>query len=335
MDYYSELGVNKSASEAEIKKAYRKLAVEYHPDKNQGNKDAEEKFKKISEAYQVLSDEKKRREYDQKSFSKAEGARGPGGFGFDDFVNNFGGDFHDWRKKSNDRARKTQGRTHAPPPSTEHLDIRLDECISLSDALTGKKIEISFPRKKIDYLNVSGSMINYTIEDEEKEIAITLNLKKIYLPIKQENNKTYTVVRIPRLGNEEVKTRSDIWGEIEQLPIIGDLYVMIYFDVPEKVKIEGNRIVHIIDVPFSKTLFDKEKLTIETLFNKKYEASITRPKALSNLKFSIPNEGILDEKGKTGEYLVKFDVLAPNIDNLSEEKRNKLKDIILECESKS
>ena len=64
-DYYKILGVSKSATQDEIKKAYRKLAVKYHPDKNEGDKASEEKFKEISEAYEVLGDPEKRKKYDE------------------------------------------------------------------------------------------------------------------------------------------------------------------------------------------------------------------------------------------------------------------------------
>lgn len=82
-DYYEVLGINKGASEDEIKSAFRKLAIKYHPDKNQGNKEAEEKFKEINEAYQVLSDPEKKARYDQYGTADFNGS-GFGGFeGFD------------------------------------------------------------------------------------------------------------------------------------------------------------------------------------------------------------------------------------------------------------
>ena len=96
-DYYEVLGVDKSASADEIKKAYRKLAIQYHPDKNPGNKEAEEKFKEAAEAYSVLSDADKKARYDQFGHAGVEGA-GPdfsGGFGnLNDILNDlFGGAF--------------------------------------------------------------------------------------------------------------------------------------------------------------------------------------------------------------------------------------------------
>ena len=80
-DYYEVLGVERTASAAEIKKAYRKLAIQYHPDKNPGDKEAEEKFKEAAEAYSVLSDADKKARYDQFGFEGVSGAGGGSGFG--------------------------------------------------------------------------------------------------------------------------------------------------------------------------------------------------------------------------------------------------------------
>ncbi len=94
-DYYEVLGVDKSADEASLKKAYRKLAIKYHPDKNPGDKEAEEKFKEVAEAYDVLSDPQKRSRYDQFGHAGLGGAGGGGGYGgggmsMEDIFRNFG-----------------------------------------------------------------------------------------------------------------------------------------------------------------------------------------------------------------------------------------------------
>ena len=80
-DYYETLGVTREAGSDEIKKAYRKLALEYHPDRNQGSKEAEERFKVITEAYEVLRDSEKRAVYDRYGSQGLKGGAGPGGFG--------------------------------------------------------------------------------------------------------------------------------------------------------------------------------------------------------------------------------------------------------------
>ena len=101
-DFYEILGISKSASQAEIKKAYRKMAIKYHPDKNPGDKTAEENFKKAAEAYEVLSDENKKARYDKYGHAAFDGPQGGGGFGgggmnmediFSQFGDIFGGGF--------------------------------------------------------------------------------------------------------------------------------------------------------------------------------------------------------------------------------------------------
>src|ERR1700761_2054130 len=92
-DYYDVLGVSKGADADEIKKAYRKMAIKYHPDRNQGDKAAEEKFKEAAEAYEVLSDAEKRKMYDQYGHAGVNGAGYGGGYqnvNVEDIFRNFG-----------------------------------------------------------------------------------------------------------------------------------------------------------------------------------------------------------------------------------------------------
>ena len=91
-DYYKILGIDRKASTDEIKKKYRKLALEFHPDRNQGDKQAEEQFKNINEAYQVLSDDTKRKRYDQlgSSYSDWQRRGAPGNFNWNDWVSQQG-----------------------------------------------------------------------------------------------------------------------------------------------------------------------------------------------------------------------------------------------------
>ncbi|MDP4176738.1 MAG: molecular chaperone DnaJ [Bacillota bacterium] len=140
-DYYEVLELQKGASDDDIKKAFRKLAIKYHPDKNQGNKEAEEKFKEINEAYQVLSDPQKKAQYDQFGTTdfNAGGSGGFGGFGdmggFEDlgdiFGSFFGGGF-------------SSGRRRNGPEKGEDIEVNLN--LSFEEAVFGVEKEISIYR---------------------------------------------------------------------------------------------------------------------------------------------------------------------------------------------
>ena len=145
-DYYEVLGVDKSASEDEIKRAYKKMARKYHPDLNPDNKEAEEKFKEVNEAYEVLSDSDKKARYDQFGFAGVDpnygagaggGAYGAGGFDFGDlgdiFGSFFGGGFG-----------SAQRRNPNAPPRGE--SIRLSVTISFEEAAFGCEKEVSVDR---------------------------------------------------------------------------------------------------------------------------------------------------------------------------------------------
>jgi molecular chaperone DnaJ len=158
-DYYEVLGVIKSASQEEIKKAYRKSAVKYHPDKNKGDKAAEAKFKEASEAYHILSDKERRSRYDQFGHAAFEGAAGKSGFSNFDFTNNFsdifGSDiFEDFFDGFGGRRSKGGRRSS----DFRGSDLRYDLSISLEDAYNGKKQEINFSSSdKCESCNGSGA----------------------------------------------------------------------------------------------------------------------------------------------------------------------------------
>ena len=143
-DYYEILGITKSASKDEIKKAYRKLALKYHPDKNKGDKVSEEKFKEASEAYHVLSDDKRKNNYDQFGHAAFEGG-GNQGFGNFDFGSSFSDIFEDF---FGDDIFGGGGRRSGRRASNRGNDLRYDVSISLEDAYTGLNKKINYTTYK-------------------------------------------------------------------------------------------------------------------------------------------------------------------------------------------
>jgi molecular chaperone DnaJ len=141
-DYYEVLGIAKNASSDDIKKSYRKLAMQYHPDRNPGNKDAENKFKEATEAYENLKDDDKRAAYDRfghqasnQGFGRNQGASGGfDGFDFNDIFSNFGDIFGDSRSSSRQKRSSSQ----------RGSDVRYNLEISLEEAFNGCSEQISF-----------------------------------------------------------------------------------------------------------------------------------------------------------------------------------------------
>lgn len=147
-DYYEILGVTRGASDEELKKAYRKLALQHHPDKNPNNKVAEEKFKEVSEAYDTLSNPKKRQMYDQFGHS-VPGGFGGGGPGF----SGFGGDATNFQDLFNDVfgdifGGSQRGRTRERSGKSRGADLRYTLNVSFEEAAQGCEKTINFMRNK-------------------------------------------------------------------------------------------------------------------------------------------------------------------------------------------
>lgn len=150
-DYYDVLGVERNASEDELKKAYRRLAMKYHPDRNQGDTDTEEKFKEAKEAYEVLNDAQKRAAYDQFGHAGLGGGAGGGGAGpgsFSDIFEDVFGDIFGGGRGG--------GRGHGG--ANRGSDLRYDLELSLEDAVAGTTVKIRVPtRVKCKTCNGTGA----------------------------------------------------------------------------------------------------------------------------------------------------------------------------------
>jgi molecular chaperone DnaJ len=139
-DYYKTLGVERGASGDELKKAYRKLAMQFHPDRNQGDKAAEQKFKEVSEAYEILKDDQKRAAYDRYGHAAFEqgGAR-PGGAGFEfNFASGFADIF-------DEMFGDIMGRGRGGSNAGRGADLRLNLEVTLEEAFSGKQTTVRVP----------------------------------------------------------------------------------------------------------------------------------------------------------------------------------------------
>jgi curved DNA-binding protein len=292
-DYYKTLGVAKTATADEIKKAFRKLARQHHPDLAQDKKAAEEKFKEINEAYEVLSDAEKRKKYDELGPGWEQAGAGGGGFrpppGWQHAGGGFGGSggeeefqfggtgFSDFFEAFFGRAARGGRRGsafHGEDAPLRGQDAELDIMVTLEEALHGSTRRISFTRGR------SGKVETYT-------------------------------VRIPKGVREGQRIRmAGIGGEGRGGGEAGDLYLRVRFERHPEFTVEGADVVHEVELPVTQAVLGAE-VTIPTLDGR---AKLKIPAGTQNgRKFRLPGKGMPERGGTRGDFYAVIDVQLPTV----------------------
>lgn len=344
-DYYEVLGISKDASTSEIKKQYRKVALKYHPDKNPGNKEAEEKFQELSEAYHILSDPKKRSAYDQFGHSGVSGGFGgaSGMGGFEDF---FSGGFKD---VFDDIFSGFTGGSHASNNDAGN-DLQYNLQISFADAVQGSSVEIEYPREATcsscgglgarssqdivtcSYCNGQGvsrvrqSFISFSstcshCHGKGKTISVACNTCHGQGVVEQ--NKKLTI-KIPTGVQTGQKIR--FLGEGEpgnNGGTSGDLYVVFHVEEHHFFQRKGNDIFYELPIDFVVASLGGD-IVVPTIEGK---VKITIPAGTQTGKvFNIRGKGIPSARGRKGDLLVQVFVEVPtNLSTTQKDLLSKLK----------
>ncbi len=337
-DYYEVLGASKTATEDELKQAYRKLALKYHPDKNKGNPEAEEKFKEATEAYEVLRDSKKRASYDKYGHEGVNGFEGFGRTAYSDFSDIFGdlggfGDIFGSFFGGSSFGGRGQGGKRARRGS----DIQYDLLITLEEAASGREAQIEIPRRETcETCGGTGSkngskpsvcpVCNGTgqIRQTQGFFSISQPCSRchgegqiITSPCKTcggtglTAKKRTITVKVP--AGVESGSRLKISGEGEQAPnggTAGDLYVVIHVKKHEIFERHGNDILCIINVSFPTVCLGGE-IDVPTISGGTAKMRIP-PSTENGSMFRLKGNGIpyLGSYGK-GDQLVKINIDVP------------------------
>lgn len=344
-DYYSILGVSRNATQDEIKEAYKRLAKKYHPDKNPGDKSAEEKFKGINEAYQVLGDPQKRAEYDRAQevgFSSFGGDwRGSGvNFNFSDFnIPNIGDIFETLFESP----------TVNIPERGE--DIEMEREVPLEDVIYGKSIEIGYNRLhpcsvcggrgyKTGRSGVCGTCGGkgyvkashgfFSVKQTCPTCKGTGKWGSFCSSCSEGRVQGYEriTVKIPRGIREGERLRVQGKGNAGRFGgEAGDLYIKIKLLPHPLFEVSGNDIVYTFPISIFDAVLGKE-IEIPTLEGK---ISLKVPPGTdSGTRLRIKGKGLPDRNGRRGDMFVQVKLVVPkNLDE--EEKRSfeKLRDALL------
>ncbi len=328
-DYYQVLGVARSGSADDIKKAYRKLAMKHHPDRNRGDKEAEERFKQATEAYEVLSDARKRQIYDTYGHEglKSSGYSGPGNF--EDIFSSFGDIFGDIFGGLGGRRQTRQG----PVPGA---DLRYDLTISFMDAVHGVEKQVELARNETCWTcEGSGSRPGYQPQTCSAcqgrgqvlraqgffQISTTCPQcrgegQMIVEPCNDCNgaglvrNKKKVALKIP--AGVDTGSRMRLRGEGEggrRGGGPGDLYVVIHVEPHEFFQREGDSIYCQLPLAMDQAALGC-KLEVPTIHGR---ASLTIPKGTqSGRTFTLKHEGVANLRGHgRGDMFVEIRVITP------------------------
>jgi molecular chaperone DnaJ len=348
-DFYEILGISKSASQSEIKKAYRKMAIKYHPDKNPDDKVAEENFKKAAEAYEVLSDENKKARYDQYGHAAFDGPQGGGGFGgggmnMDDIFSQFGDIFGGGGFGGGFGGFGGGGQRQA---RVKGSNMRIRVKLTLEEIAKGIEKKVKVRRKiqadGVSYktcttCNGSGQVmrVTNTILGRMQTAATCTSCSGAGEIISSKPNgsdaqglivKEETVsINIPAGVTEGVQLK--VGGKGNEAPgknsIPGDLLVLIEEIPHEKLKREGTNIHYDLYVNFSEAVLGTSK-EVETVSGKvkiKIDAGTQSGKILRLKGKGLPSI----ERYGTGDFLIHINVWTPQ--ELDKEQRTFFEDMM-------
>ncbi|NUM31695.1 MAG: molecular chaperone DnaJ [Bacteroidetes bacterium] len=341
-DYYEILGVGKNATEEELKKAYRKLAIKYHPDKNPGNKEAEEHFKEAAEAYEVLSNSEKRSAYDRFGHDGVRGAGGQGGFSsmnMEDIFSQFGDIFGD--NNPFESFFGSGGRTRNRAPQGTNIRIKLK--LTLEEICNGVEKKVKYSKK------VAAQGVKFNTCDTCKGSGMVNKVTNTFLGPMQTSSTCHTCNGLGRkienrppgadsngLINEEVTTSIKIPAGVQhgmQLSLNGqgnespmggnrgDLIVLIEEILHNDFKREGNNLLYdlFISFPIAALGGEVEIPTIDNKVKVKIEQGTQAGKMLR-----LRNKGVPDINGYgRGDQLVQINIFTPK--KLSIEEKDILK----------
>lgn len=347
-DYYEILGVDRNATPEEIKKAYRKLVKQYHPDLNKNNPEAAKKMAEINEAYEVLSDPEKRKRYDM--YGTAEGigdyayqynSESPFGdffrdfnFGFEDIFNTFFGGFTETRERRRvERGSDIYGRIEIDLKDVLYgreveLEVERDE---ICESCNGTGVEKGFKKEKCPTCHGTGKVKRTQSSIFGQFVTITTcptcrgegeinrNPCRVCRGSGVTKKKRFIKVKIPPGIEDGMRIRLQDEGNSSKSGLRGDLYIEVKIKPHPLIKRKGADLIYDAEVPLLTAIFGGE---IEIPYIEGKKKIFISPGTQSNEEIKLKGEGLPYLRGRgRGDYIIIAKVKIPNPKELSKKER--------------